>query len=86
MHSHDSANVTRKVSSAGSDGEILDWVQSIAVDHEISVVFVYCWCLASIPRIEEFWQRLLLDVVYRVHIKPSAIAGQDNGVCLRYQM
>lgn len=54
MNSHDRANITSKISSARSDGKIFYRIQSVCVDHEISIVLVHGWCLAAITVIEEF--------------------------------
>lgn len=83
MNAHDCADISGKVATAGRDRKVLDGVESIGVDHEISVVLVDGGGLAAVPAIEEFGQRLLLYRVDDVHIKPGGIAGENNGMCLR---
>lgn len=61
VHPHDSTNISGKITATGCNGKILDGVQSVGVDHEISVVLVDGGSLATIPCIEEFRQGLLLD-------------------------
>ena len=86
MNAHDGADISRKVATAGCNRKILDGVQSVGVDHEISVVLVDGGSLAAVSAIEEFGQSFLLYRVDDVHIKPGGIAGEDNGMCLRDQM
>lgn len=83
MDAHDRADISSKVATAGRNRKVLDGVESIGVDHKISVVLVDGGGLAAVPAIEEFGQGLLLYRVDDVHIKPGGIAGENNGMCLR---
>ena len=82
MNTHNSTDITRKVATASSNSQILDGVQSIGIDHEVSVIFVCSRRLAAVTAIEELSESLPLNWVDGVHIKPCRIAGEDNGVCL----
>jgi len=86
VDTHNGTNITRQVPSTGCNSEVLDWVQSVRVDHEVAVVLVDRWGLAPVPRVEELGKRLALDVMDGVHIEPGAVAGQDDRVCLGDQM
>lgn len=55
MDSHNGANISCKVSSAGSDGEVFGWIEAVGVDHEVAVVLIDCRGFASVAAIEEFW-------------------------------
>jgi hypothetical protein len=83
MYAHDCANISSKISAASSEGKILARIETVGIDHEVAIVLVNGWSLASVPVVEELWQSLALNVVDRVHIKPSAVTWEDNGVCLR---
>ena len=54
MDSHNGANISCKVSSAGSDSEVLGGIEAVSVDHEVAVVLVDRRCFASVAAIEEF--------------------------------
>ena len=41
VNAHDGAYITRKISSASGESKVLRWPQSVRVDHEVAVVFVY---------------------------------------------
>jgi hypothetical protein len=86
MHAHDGTNIASQVATAGRDGEILDRVQAVGVDHEVAVVLVHRRRLAPIPVVEELGQCFPLDVVDRVHVKPGAVAGENDRMGLRDQM
>lgn len=86
MNPHDSANISGKVPATGRDSKILNGVQSIGVDHEIPIVLVNRRSLAAVPAIKEFRQSLLLDGVNDMHVEPSRITREDNGMCLRDKM
>ena len=75
MDSHDGADISGQITSASSDCQILLGVESIRIDHEVSVVLVYSRRLASIAAVEELGQGFLFDVRNLVHIKPGAVAG-----------
>lgn len=83
MDTHDGANIASQVSSCCSHCQILARVESVCVDHEISIVFVDMWRFAPVAIVEEFWQSLALDIVDGVHVEPGAVAGQNDRVCLR---
>lgn len=86
MHAHDGTDIARQIAAAGGDGKVLDRVQAVGVDHEVTVVLVYRWGLAPVPVVEELGQRFPLDVVDRVHVKPGAVAREHNRMGLRDQM
>ena len=54
MHPHDPADIPRQIPPTSRHSEIFSWIQSIRVDHEISVILVYRRRLAAIPTREEF--------------------------------
>jgi len=74
VDSHYSANISSKIAPASGDCEIFRWVETVGVDHEVAIVFVDGWCLASIATIEELWEAFLLCIVDGVHIEPGAVA------------
>ncbi len=82
MDTHDSAHVPSKVTAASCDSKVLDWVQSVGVDHEISIILIDSGRLAAVPSVEELCQSLLLNRMDSVHIEPRRITWEDNGVCL----
>lgn len=82
MDPHDCAHITSQVPSASRHREVLGRVQSVGVDHEIAVILIDSMRLASVAMVKEFWQSLDLGRVDIVHVKPGAIAGQDDGVSL----
>lgn len=86
MHSHDCADIAGQITPAGSDGQILYGIQSVRVDHKVSVVLVDGGRLAPVAIVEEFRERLALNAVDRIHVEPSAVAGQHNRVRLRDEM
>jgi hypothetical protein len=86
VHAHDGTDITRQIATAGGDGKVLDRVQPVGVNHEITVVLVYRRGLASVPVVEELGQRFPLDVVDSVHVKPGAVAWEHNRMGLRDQM
>jgi hypothetical protein len=53
MDAHNRTDVSGKISPAGSDGKVLYWVEAVGVDHEVPVVFVDGWGLASVSIVEE---------------------------------
>ena len=55
MYSHNGANISCKISSTGSNGEVFRGIEAICVDHEVAVVLIDCWRFASVATIEEFW-------------------------------
>jgi hypothetical protein len=86
VHPHDGADVAGQVATAGGDGEILDRVQPVGVDHEVAVVLVHGGGLAPVPAVEELGEGLTLDVVDRVHVEPGAVTREHNRVGLRDQV
>jgi len=86
MDAHNSAYISRQISPACRNCKIFDRIQTVCVDHEVSIVLIYCWCLASIPVVEEFREGLALNIIDLVHIKPSAVTWQDDGMCLGDKM
>ena len=78
MNTHNSAHITGKVATASSDGQVLNGVQSISVDHEVSVIFVGSGCLATVAAIEELGESFLLNGVDSVHVEPCGVAGEDD--------
>lgn len=86
VDTHDGADITGEVATASGDGQVFDGVQSICVDHEITVVLVDGGGLASIPAVEELCESLSLDGVDGVHVKPRGVAGEDDGMGLRHEM
>lgn len=82
MHAHDGAHITSQVAAASRDGEVLNRVEAVCVNHKIAVILVYGRGLAAIPVVEEFGQGLALDVVDGVHVEPCAVARQDDGMRL----
>ena len=86
VHTHDGADVASEVAAAGRDGEILDRVEPVGVDHKVAIVLVHGGGLAAVPIVEELGQRLALDAVDRVHVEPGAVAGEHDGVGLRDQV
>lgn len=62
--------------------DILRWIQSIGVNHEIPICKINLRSLGLVFAVEELRQSSLLDGVNRVVIKPSGITGNDNMVRL----
>jgi hypothetical protein len=74
VYAHDGANVTGKVASAGSDGEVLDGVQSVGIDHEVAVVLVHRRSLATITVVKELGESLALDLVRTSACSPESFS------------
>jgi hypothetical protein len=83
VNAHNSTHISSKVAPARSYGEVLDGVEPVSVDHKVTVVLVDMGRLASVPVVEKLGEGFALDVVDRVHVKPSAVTWQDYGVSLR---
>ena len=83
VHTHNRADISCQISPASSDRQIFYWIQTICVDHEISVVLVNSGRLASIPVVEEFWESFPFDSVDFVHVEPCAVAWENDRMCLR---
>ncbi len=75
MDSHDSAYISGKIPSACGDCEVFGRVEAVRIDHEVTVVFIDSWCLASVAAVEEFWEASLLGFVNRMHVKPGTVTG-----------
>ncbi len=75
MYTHDSTDISSKISPAGRYCQVFYWVKAICVDHEVPVIFVNGWRLAAIPVVEELWQCFPFNVVDLAHIKPCAVTG-----------
>lgn len=86
MNTHYSTNITRQIPAAGGDRQILDRVQSVGVDHEVSVIFVDCRSLASVTTVEELCHCFLFQGVDRMHIEPRCVTGENDGMCLGNEM
>jgi hypothetical protein len=82
MDAHDGADIASQIPSACRDGQVLDWIQAVGVDHEVAIVLVHGWSLTAVPAVKKFWQGFSFDVVDVAHIEPGAIAGQDDRMCL----
>ena len=82
MNSHNRTDISCQIPTAGGDSKILDRIQTIGVDHEISVVFINSGGLASIPAIKELCEGLLLNWMNGVHVEPRGITREDDGMCL----
>lgn len=82
VDTHNRADISSEVSATSSDCEVFNGVQSVCVDHKISVVFISSRRLAAITAVEELCERLLLDRVDNVHVEPAGVAGEDNGMGL----
>jgi len=55
VNSHDRADITGQISSTCRDGQVLSWVESVGVDHEVAIVFVDGGCFASVSAGKELW-------------------------------
>lgn len=86
VHAHDSTHISSQVPSACSHCEVLCRVQSVCVDHEITVVLVDRRSLAPVAVVEELGKCLLLNVVNSRHVEPCAVGRQDDSVILVDQM
>lgn len=83
VHTHNGANVSTQISPASRECQVLGWVQSVCVDHEIPRIFVSRRRLAAISAVEPLRKRFLLNLVDRVHVEPCAVTWQDDLMCLR---
>lgn len=72
MNSYNRANISSKVPSTGSTGQVFSWIQPICVNHEVSVRKVDLWCLASVASVEILRQSSLLNDVNGIVIEPRA--------------
>lgn len=61
MNANDGAHVSCKVTTTSRDGEILCRIETVGIDHEISVILVYLRCFGAIFVIEEFWECLFFN-------------------------
>ena len=83
MNTHDGADISGQVPSAGGNGQVLGGVQAVRVDHEVAVVTVDSRRLAAVAAVEELGQGLALAVVDVAHVEPCRVAGDDGRVGLR---
>lgn len=86
VYPHNSADISGEVTATSRDSEVFNRIQSVSVDHKISVILVNGGCLAAVPTIEELCQSLLLNGVHSVHIEPCGITWENNCMCLRNEM
>ena len=82
MHPHYSTDISSKISSTSGHSEIFRGIQTVCVNHEVTVVFINGRSLASIAAIEEFGKGPFLGFVDSVHVKPSAVAWKNDGMSL----
>src|SRR5690349_3277380 len=82
MCSHNGANISSQIPSTSSACQILGWVQSISVDHEVTISQVNFWSFRFVLSIEKFWQCSFLDNMYRIVIKPRRIRWNDDVMSL----
>lgn len=82
VHPHNRADISSQISPAGSDRQIFYRVETVCIDHKVSIIFVYSWGLASISVIEELREGFSFDAVDLVHVEPGAITREDDRVCL----
>jgi hypothetical protein len=73
VDTHDGTDITSQISSAGCDCQVLDGVETICVDHKVTIVLVDSWRFASVSVVEEFGHGLAFDFVNGVHIEPSTV-------------
>lgn len=73
VNSHNSTDVPGKIPPTCRYREILCRVQTVCVDHEVTIVFVDCWSFAPVPTVKELWQSLSLKLVDVVHVEPCTI-------------
>ena len=78
MYPHDRANISSQISPASGNSQVFDWIKTVCVDHEVPIILVDCWSLASISIIEEFRQGFGFDFVYLAHVEPGAITREDD--------
>ena len=87
MNSHDGTDIASQVASASCDCKIFLGIEPISVDHEVPVVFVHSRSFASIAAVKEFREGLFFNMGNLVHIKPRAVARQNDRLFpLRYQV
>lgn len=77
MHPHDRTYISRQVPPTSGNGEIFCWIETVRVDHEISVILVNLRCFTSVLPAEEFWQRFPLERMNGTQVEPCGI-GRDN--------
>lgn len=83
MDAHDSADIASKVASACGDSEILGWIKTVRVNHKIAIVLINSLSFTPIAVVEELWYALALNIMDRIHVKPGAVAREDNRLGLR---
>lgn len=82
MHAHDGAHVSSQIPSACGDCEVFGRVETICVDHKVTVITVDGWGLAAIATVEELGKGLALTVIDVAHVKPGCVAWNDGRVRL----
>ena len=82
MAPHDGANISSKISSTSCWRQILCWVESIRVDHKVSVGEINLWSLATIFVVEKLRQMSLFNAVNAVIIKPSWVTWNNDVMSL----
>ena len=82
MHSHDRPDISRQVPPTRRHGQVFGRVESIGVDHEISIVLVDLGRLAPVLAAEEFGQGFTLKGVHGTQVEPCRIRRDDERVGL----
>lgn len=86
MHAHDRADIASQIAAACCDGKVLVGVQSVCVDHEVTVIAVHGGSLAAVASVEELGESLALAMIDVAHIEPGCIAWNDGRKRLRDQV
>ena len=73
VNSHNGTDVPGKIPPTCRYREILCRVQTVCVDHEVTIVLVDRWSFAPVSAVKELWQSLSLKLVDVVHVEPGAI-------------
>lgn len=55
VHAHDRTNIAGQVPPTRGYSQVFDGVQSVRIDHEITIVLVHGGGFAAIPAVEELW-------------------------------
>jgi hypothetical protein len=77
VHPHDCTHISRQVPPTSGNGKILCRIETVRVDHEISVILVNLGRFTSVLPAEKFWQRLPLERMNGAQVEPCGI-GRDN--------
>lgn len=86
VNPHYCTHISRKIPSASGHCKVLRRIKPVCIDHEITIVLIDSWSLASVTTVKEFWKCSLFCFVDRVHVKPGAVAWKDDGMSLCYQV